>query len=94
MTFTYREYYSAATKFALALIRFGCTERKTVAVLSYNCPKWAFAFHGAVMANMVSCGVYITNKAQACHYVLEHSDSEVCCVENQEHLDKVLSVWP
>jgi len=54
---------------------------------------WAFVFHGTIMANCVSCGIYITNKPDACHYVIEHSDTEVCCVENQEQLDKILLIW-
>jgi len=44
------------------------------------------------MANMVACGIYITNSPEACHYVLEHSDSEVCCVEDQNQLNKIIEI--
>lgn len=82
ITYNYNEYYAAASRFALGLIHHGISERSTVSVLSYNCPKWAFAFHGTVMANVISTGVYLTNSPEACLYTINHSNSEAICVEN------------
>lgn len=90
VTYSYNEYYAACTRFGLGLVHHGATERATVSILSYNCPQWAFAFHGTIMANLVSAGIYLTNSPEACSYVLNHSKSEVVCVENQEQLDKIL----
>ena len=91
MTFT--EYYEASMKFAAALTRANITERTSVTVLSYNCPEWFIAFNGTIFANLVSCGLYITNKPAACKYVIDHCDSEICIVENQDYLNKILPVW-
>lgn len=38
-------------------------------------------------------GIYTTNSAEAVAYVLESSNSNVCVVENDIQLQKVLSVW-
>ena len=40
----------------------------------------------------LSAGVYATNGPDACHYVLEHSKSNIVVVENQKQLDKILQV--
>lgn len=58
---TFNEYYEASMKFAAALTRAEITERTSVTVLSYNCPEWFITFNGTVFANLVSCGLYITN---------------------------------
>jgi long-chain-fatty-acid--CoA ligase ACSBG len=90
---TYNEYYEASMKFAAALTRANITERTSVTVLSYNCAEWHIAFNGTIFANLVSCGLYITNQPEACKYVIENCDSEICIVENQDYLHKILPVW-
>jgi len=92
-TISYNEYYELAIKFALGLIRLGITERSAVSILGYNCSQWMIDFFGAVFANCVAVGHYLTNTPEAVKYVIEHSDSEIIAVENQEQLDKVLKVW-
>jgi len=41
----------------------------------------------------LSVGVYATNTPDAVAYVLESSQSNVCVVENDAQLQKVLKVW-
>lgn len=50
-------------------------------------------FHGTILANCVNVGLYLTNQADACHYVLEHADSEVVLVDSETQMNKVLEVW-
>ena len=90
---TFNEYYEASMKFAAALVRNEITPRTGVTIFSYNCPEWFIAFNGAVFANTISCGLYITNQPDANRYVIDHCESEICVVENQEYLDNILSVW-
>lgn len=92
-TINYQEYYDLVIKFALSLIKYGITERSAVSILGYNCSLWFIDFFGAIFANCLSCGHYLTNGPEAIQYVTEHSDTELFCVENQEYLDKVLQVW-
>lgn len=90
---SYEEYYDLIIKFALALIRVGITERSAVSILGFNCSRWFIDYFGAIFANCIAVGHYITNSAEAVGYVIEHSNSEIFIAENQEALNKVLSVW-
>ena len=38
----------------------------------------------------VACGIYTTNSAEACEYILQDSSSEIVVVENKEQLAKIL----
>ena len=90
---SFQEYYDLIIKFALGLIRLGISERSAVSILGYNCSLWHINFFGAVFANCVACGHYLTNAPDAVQYVLEHSDTELFVVENQDQLNKVLQIW-
>lgn len=92
-TVSYNEYYDLSVKFALGLIRLGITPRSAVSILGYNCSAWFIDFFGAIFANCIACGHYLTNTPEAIKFVIEHSDSEVIVVENQEQLNKVLQIW-
>ena len=91
---TYQEYYDLVVKFALGLVRLGISERSAVSILGYNDPKWAISAYGSIFANCINCGHYITNTSAVVQQIIEHSDSEVICVDSQGQLDKVLAVWP
>jgi long-chain-fatty-acid--CoA ligase ACSBG len=92
-TINYKEYYELCIRFALGLIRLGVTERSAVSILGYNCSLWMIDYFGAIFANCIACGHYLTNTPDAVKYVIDHSDTEVMVVENQDQLDKVLKVW-
>ena|SRR3990167_546859 len=92
-TFTYQQYYDLVIKFALGLVRLGISERSAVSILGYNCSEWFIDFNGAIFANCVAVGHYLTNGEEAVKYVIDHSDSEIFVAENQEMLDRVLAVW-
>lgn len=38
----------------------------------------------------IACGIYTTNSAEACEYILQDSSSQIVVVENQAQLDKIL----
>lgn len=92
-TISYSEYYDLVIKFALGLIRLGISERSAVSILGYNCSLWFIDYFGAIFANCIGCGHYLTNAPDAVSYVIQHSDTELFVAENQEQLDKVLQVW-
>ena len=41
----------------------------------------------------LSVGIYPTNSPEACQYILDNCKANVCVVENQKQLDKVLQIW-
>ena len=93
ITLTYKQYHEQIIKFALGLIRLGISERSAVSILGFNCSNWFIDFYGAIFANCIACGHYLTNSPDAIKYVIEHSDSEFFVAENQEQLNKVLEIW-
>lgn len=38
----------------------------------------------------VACGIYTTNSAEACEFILKDSGSEIVVVENKDQLEKIL----
>ena len=90
---SFNEYHDLIVKFALGLIRLGISERSAVSILGYNCSNWFIDYFGAIFANCIACGHYLTNQADAVAFVIEHSNTELFVAENQEQLDKVLQVW-
>jgi long-chain acyl-CoA synthetase len=63
-----------------------------VAIVAHTRPEWSYAHFAILAAGAVSVSVYQTNSAAECHYVLEHSESEVVFLEDAEQLEKIRSV--
>lgn len=77
---------------ALGYAALGLEPSQTVAIIGENCPEWLYSDLGAMAAGGVSVGIYPTNAAEECAYILEHSEARICVVENEEQLDKALQV--
>ncbi len=37
-------------------------------------------------------GIYGTNSPEACHYILEHSSSNILVIDDEEQLEKILKI--
>ena len=60
--------------------------------MGFNAPEWFIADIGCIMAGGVAAGIYTTNSAECCKYILAHSGAQFCVVENRVMLDKILQV--
>ncbi|MCB2189170.1 MAG: AMP-binding protein [Deltaproteobacteria bacterium] len=89
---SWREYGEKVRHTALGFAALGFEPGDTVAVIGDNCPEWLFTDLGAMAAGGVSVGIYTTNSAEECAYILEHSGARIYVVENEEQLDKALEV--
>ena len=47
-------------------------------------------FNVCFIKSGIGCGIYTTNTAEACEFILNDSKSEIIVVENQQQLDKIL----
>uniref|UniRef100_A0A8C0XGF7 long-chain-fatty-acid--CoA ligase n=1 Tax=Castor canadensis TaxID=51338 RepID=A0A8C0XGF7_CASCN len=92
MSFT--QYYAACRKAAKALIKLGLERFHGVGILGFNSVEWFIAALGAIMAGGLCVGIYATNSAEACQYVISHAKVNVLLVENNQQLKKILSVTP
>jgi long-chain acyl-CoA synthetase len=89
---TWAEYYARARAVGLALAELGLQRGDTVSDLAENRPEWLFVDMGAQAMGMVGNGVYPTSSPDQLHHVLTDSRTRLLVVENQEQLDKVLTI--
>jgi long-chain acyl-CoA synthetase len=91
---SWREYGEAVRKVAAGLLAFGLRPRENVAVLGENRPEWLYCHLGIMSAGGVTCGIYPTSAPEQIAYLLNHSESRLLFLENEEQLDKALSILP
>ena len=87
---TWTEYLENSKNVALGLHALGVKYGDHVAIIGENRPEWLYCALGIVCAGGAWVGVYTTNPAKECEYVVDHSDSVVYLCEDEEQLDKAL----
>jgi len=89
---SWEEYGRNVRRVALGLTALGLQPGQAVAVIGENSPEWLYADMGTMAAGGVTVGIYTTNAAEECGYILGHSEASVYVVEDEEQLDKALAV--
>ncbi len=89
---SWRQYGEEVRKVAAGLLAFGLRRQENVAVLAENRPEWLYCHLGIQTAGGVTCGIYPTSAPEQIKYLLNHSEARLIFVENEEQLDKVLTV--
>ena len=89
---TWPEYHAAVTAVGKGLIALGVGRNSKAGILSQSRLEWVLCDLGIVTTGAVTVGIYPANLASDCAYIINHSDTELVFVENQEQLDKVLAV--
>jgi len=87
---TWSEYLERVRYVALGMVALGIHPGDRVAVIGENRPEWLFADLGTMSAGAVTVGIYTTNSAAQCEYVVSHSGAKVYIAEDEEQLDKAL----
>jgi long-chain acyl-CoA synthetase len=59
-----------------------------VAIIGENKPEWLYSAFGVMSLGATFVGVYTTNPAKECEYVIDHSDSVVFICEDEEQMNK------
>lgn len=89
---TWRDYAERASCLALALLELGLQPGEKVAILGENRGEWVIAQFGVGLAGGIVAGVYPTSPGIEIEYLLQLAGSPIIVCEDQEQLDKVLSV--
>jgi long-chain acyl-CoA synthetase len=89
---SWREYAERSACFALALLELGLQPGDKVAILGENRIEWVIAQFGTGLAGGIVAGVYPTSPGVEIEYLLQLAGAPVIVCEDQEQLDKVLSV--
>ncbi|WP_213956865.1 AMP-binding protein [Variovorax sp. dw_954] len=89
---TWAAYAQQARWLGLGLLQLGLKPGQALAILSENRKEWVFAQLGAALVRGVTAGVYSTSPADEIEHLLKLSDAPIIVCEDQEQLDKVLSI--
>ena len=89
---TWRELGGIVREVALGLTSLGFEPGETASILSSTNREWMFADLGVLCAGGVANGIYPTDSASQCEYLLADSGSVYVFVEDEEQLDKILEV--
>ena len=70
---TWNEYAQTVSHVTLGLISMGFQKGDHAAIIGENSPEWVFADLGIMCAGGVATGIYTTNAAAQCEYVVQDS---------------------
>ena len=91
-TWTWRETLEEVRAFAIGLHLLGLTRGETVAIIGDNRPRLYWAFAAAQSIGAIPVPVYQDSVAEETAYVLQHAEVVMAIVEDQEQVDKILSL--
>ncbi len=89
---TWKEVLEEARAYAAGLSRLGLARGDTVAIVGSNRPRLYWSVMAAQMLGAVPVPVYADAVAEELAYVLAHAEVRFAAVEDQEQVDKILSV--
>ncbi len=91
-SYSWRDYYEHARAIGVALLSLGLERGQPVSILSEDNKEWLYCDLGVAGAGGISNGVYTTDSAEQLAYLVNDSGSTFLFVENDEQLDKYLTV--
>jgi long-chain acyl-CoA synthetase len=87
---TWAEYLKKVKYVALGLQELGVKRGDHCSIIGENKPEWLYSALGVMSLGATFVGVYTTNPAKECEYVVGHSESVVYLCEDEEQFDKAL----
>jgi long-chain acyl-CoA synthetase len=92
LAYSWADFYEHAELIGLGLVSLGLKRGEVVSILSEDRKEWVYADLAVQSVGGVASGVYTTDSAAQLKYLVNDSDSRFLFVENDEQLDKYLSV--
>lgn len=91
-TYSWKDVYDNTRALALGLVGLGLKRGDAVAIIGSNRPHLYWVFGAAQSVGALPVPVYQDGVADEIQYVLNHAEVKVVIVEDQEQVDKVLSI--
>jgi long-chain acyl-CoA synthetase len=91
-SWTWGEAMAEARAYALGLHRMGVRRGDTFAIVGGNRPRLYWSVMAAQMLGAIPVPVYADAVAEELAFVLEHADVRFAAVEDQEQVDKIISI--
>ncbi len=88
----WKQLESSCKQVARALLALGVEPEERVGIISQTRIEWTLCDFGIGACGAMTLGIYPSNLADDCAYILEYCDTRVLFVENEEQLVKILSV--
>ena len=92
VSMTWRAFYDQVKNVSQSLMALGVQKDDKVNILSNTCFRWALADMGIVSVGAVTVGIYQSNLAKDCKYIIEHCDSVLIFAENETQLKKLIEI--
>jgi long-chain acyl-CoA synthetase len=92
LAYTWAEFYNNARLIGLGLLSLGLKRGEVVSILSEDNKEWLYTDLGVQSVGGIASGVYTTDSASQLKYLVNDSDSRFLFLDNDEQLDKYLSV--
>ncbi|MBU1195368.1 MAG: long-chain fatty acid--CoA ligase [Proteobacteria bacterium] len=89
---TWKQFYDQVKAAAKSLMALDMQKGDKVNILGYTCYKWVLTDVANMSMGLGTVGIYQSNLAVDCDYIINHSDATLIFAENQTQLDKVLSI--
>ncbi len=89
---TWKEYQETCKNISKSLMVLGVKKDDKVNILCSPRLEWIQVDMAAVSIGAVIVGIYFSNLADDCAYIINHSDAVVLFVDNQKQLDKIKEV--
>ncbi|HTV68629.1 MAG TPA: long-chain fatty acid--CoA ligase [Rhizobiaceae bacterium] len=92
LSYTWTDFYEHARLIGLGLVALGLKRGEVVSILSEDNKEWIYCDLAIQSVGGIPSGVYTTDSAKQLEYLVNDSDSRFLFLENDEQLDKYLSV--
>jgi len=89
---SWNEMNSRVQKLAWYLLSIGIRKKDKVALFSPNRPEWWIADIAISSVGAINVPIYATNSSEESRYIIENSESIVCFVNGEDHLERILAV--
>lgn len=91
-SFTWKDFYEYIKFLSLGLMELGLKRGDKVFILADNVPEWLFTAYAVQSAGGIFVGGYPDAAPNELKYYVNHCDAEIVFAENQEQVDKMLSL--
>lgn len=90
---TWKDYGNYSNDIGNAILASNIQKGEKISILSETRSEWVMCDMGIICTGCVTVPIYHSSTDEQVYFIANQSDSALAFVENQEQLDKMLSIW-
>ena len=90
---TWKDYGNYSNDVGNAILALNIQKGEKISILSETRSEWVMCDMGIICTGCVTVPIYHSNTDEQVYFIADQSDSVLAFVEDQEQLDKMLSIW-